>query len=382
MEAAVYSYVGLALYSTIPTWWSFTFVFIWLAIIIVGRVIGVISTFYCCRLCFKEKTIKFNELLFITYAGMIRGAIAFALVLKIEYDDNSSPQHDDCENCYSKENYSLVVSTTLMLVMFTTLIFGTFMDLVQKFLVPPKKKTPGTGPEAMMRHHSQVSASEYEQIVHPNEEKSVLSDNVSRVSRRPSYLLGRMPNTFANSRFVNWFVNFDETKLRPFLIRNYSLQNVEMQDHFDDVVSRAQNIGGENVEASFMMLDNSMRDGRLASTIVGNEGGGFHRSQTAADVRGRQFSVFQNQNPSKTRKLLDSANQDNSGAVQDVNPLSKSHGLHKQEEEDDAPDFGGGNSGRVIDVKVEDADNDDLSKSGTIITHKSSLNKHPHHSAD
>ena len=27
-----------------------------------------------------------------------------------------------------------------MLVMFTTLIFGTFMDPVQKFLVPPKKK--------------------------------------------------------------------------------------------------------------------------------------------------------------------------------------------------------------------------------------------------
>lgn len=27
-EAAVYSYVGLSLYSTIPTWWSWSFVFI------------------------------------------------------------------------------------------------------------------------------------------------------------------------------------------------------------------------------------------------------------------------------------------------------------------------------------------------------------------
>mmetsp|Transcript_29083 Transcript_29083/g.38735 ORF Transcript_29083/g.38735 Transcript_29083/m.38735 type:complete len:213 (+) Transcript_29083:688-1326(+) len=126
MEAAVYSYVGLALYSTIPTWWSWSFIFIQLAIIIVGRVAGVISTFYCCRLCFKEKTIKFNELLFITYAGMIRGAIAFALVLKIEYNGMTE---EPCEDCYSKENYDLVVSTTLMLVMFTTLIFGTFMDL-------------------------------------------------------------------------------------------------------------------------------------------------------------------------------------------------------------------------------------------------------------
>lgn len=84
-EAAVYSYVGLSLYSTIPTWWSFSFIFVQLAIIFVGRIIGVLSTFYTCRLCCKKKTINFRELLFITYAGMIRGAIAFALVLKISY---------------------------------------------------------------------------------------------------------------------------------------------------------------------------------------------------------------------------------------------------------------------------------------------------------
>ena len=87
------------------------------------------------------------------------------------------------------------------------------MDLVQKFLVPPKGEQTDH-----VRATSQVSTSLYEQIVHPNEEKSMISD-----ARRPSYLLGRIPNTFANSKFVNWFVNFDETKLRPFLIRNYSL---------------------------------------------------------------------------------------------------------------------------------------------------------------
>ena len=89
--------------------------------------------------------------------------------------------------------------------------------------------------------------------MHPNEEKSFVSNN-----RRPSYLLGRLPDTFANSKFVNWFVDFDETKLRPFLIRNYSLNNVELQDHLDDVVSRAQHVGGENTEASFMVLENSL----------------------------------------------------------------------------------------------------------------------------
>jgi NhaP-type Na+/H+ or K+/H+ antiporter len=136
-ESAVYSYVGLALYSTIPTWWSWSFMFIQLFIIIAGRTGGVICTFYTCRLCFKKKTIAFNELLFITYAGMIRGAIAFALVLKITY--SKSPQQAVAHpEYYSQESYELVVSTTLMLVMITTLVFGTFMDPVQKYLVPPK----------------------------------------------------------------------------------------------------------------------------------------------------------------------------------------------------------------------------------------------------
>lgn len=77
----------------------------------------------------------------------------------------------------------------------------------------------------------------YEEIVHPNEEKSFISE---AISRRPSYLLGAQPASWATSAFVNWFVDFDEQKLRPFLIRNYTLQNVQMQDNFDDAVSMQQ----------------------------------------------------------------------------------------------------------------------------------------------
>jgi len=82
-EAGVYCYVGIALYSQMSSWWSYSFVFIMFFIIIIGRIIAVFSVFYSSRLCCKRKTINFNELCFITYAGMIRGAIAFALVLGI-----------------------------------------------------------------------------------------------------------------------------------------------------------------------------------------------------------------------------------------------------------------------------------------------------------
>jgi len=58
---------------------------------------------------------------------MIRGAVAFALVLKIDFNGSDGVF---CEECYSQQNYELAVSTTLMLVLITTLIFGSTMDAV------------------------------------------------------------------------------------------------------------------------------------------------------------------------------------------------------------------------------------------------------------
>lgn len=54
---------------------------------------GVLAMFYLFRLCFKRKTINFKELVFIMWGGMIRGAIAFALVLKIPY---TCPPNTEC----------------------------------------------------------------------------------------------------------------------------------------------------------------------------------------------------------------------------------------------------------------------------------------------
>lgn len=44
--------------------------------------------------------------------------------------------------------------------------------------------------------------------------------------RRSTYLLGagnqNAKGGFENSAFAKWFAHFDEEKLRPFLIRNYT----------------------------------------------------------------------------------------------------------------------------------------------------------------
>mgnify|MGYP002633441020 CR=1 FL=1 len=84
-EAAVYSYIGIALLNAIPEWWSFTFIFAQFGLIIIGRILAVFGTFFAFRLCCKTRTINIMELCFITYAGMIRGAIAFALVLTLPF---------------------------------------------------------------------------------------------------------------------------------------------------------------------------------------------------------------------------------------------------------------------------------------------------------
>ena len=56
---------------------------------------------------------------------MIRGAIAFGLVLKIPNDGT-----------FKERGY--VVTTTLAVVIFTILFFGTFMPVAQAVLVPPQ----------------------------------------------------------------------------------------------------------------------------------------------------------------------------------------------------------------------------------------------------
>lgn len=124
-EAAVYSQIAISLYFTIPKWWSFQWITIQLVIVVVGRIIAIICVYYCSLLYFKKQTIKFGELMFIAYGGMIRGAIAFALVMKIPHIGTFNCKVPDF--CFTKEEYDLAVSTTLALVMITTLLFGTFM---------------------------------------------------------------------------------------------------------------------------------------------------------------------------------------------------------------------------------------------------------------
>lgn len=126
-EAGVYSYIGLSLYSNIPNWWSISFIVFETIIIIIGRVGSVFAVYYLYNLFFKTRTINDKELLFISWGGVIRGVIAFALVLKIPHEKNHHTCPEGTLDCFTLQNYELMVSSTLMIVIITTLIFATFM---------------------------------------------------------------------------------------------------------------------------------------------------------------------------------------------------------------------------------------------------------------
>jgi NhaP-type Na+/H+ or K+/H+ antiporter len=106
-------------------------------IIIIGRLSAVWGVHFAIGLCQKESEITINELAFISYGGMIRGAIAFGLVLKI-------PEGDADGTGEFKER-GVIVTTTLAIVIITTVIFGSFMPLVQRLLMgePDNKQVSG-----------------------------------------------------------------------------------------------------------------------------------------------------------------------------------------------------------------------------------------------
>ena len=118
----IFCYIGVGIFSYKTSDWSFTFIGYEFVIIIVGRLLSVIIVQYSFVLCGCENTFKFKELVFLSYAGMIRGAIALGLALK-------------AFSVFSE--YDVFVTSVLSLVIISTLVFGSFMPLVAKLLLDP-----------------------------------------------------------------------------------------------------------------------------------------------------------------------------------------------------------------------------------------------------
>ena len=102
--------------------------------IVFARIVSVLSVQYIFVLFGANRSLKFKECIFLSYAGMIRGAIALGLAIKAEH--------------FFTE-YEFVVASVLALVILSTLLFGSFMPLVAKCLLDP--------PARAAKHHGEVA---------------------------------------------------------------------------------------------------------------------------------------------------------------------------------------------------------------------------------
>ena len=122
-QAFTFAYLGLTFFSYDSYPWSWKLFGVGLAMITIGRGIGSMGFYLTLKGCGydkgSEKGMDTKELLFIWYAGLIRGAIAFGLVLRV---DDFFP------------NRQLIVTTCLSLVVFTTIFCGSTIGLVSSCL--------------------------------------------------------------------------------------------------------------------------------------------------------------------------------------------------------------------------------------------------------
>lgn len=84
----MFSYLGLTFFAYNTQPWSFDLITLMFLLVFFGRAICTIGLYSLLRLFGYEKNsaqpLTFRELVFIWYAGLIRGAVAFGLVLRIQ----------------------------------------------------------------------------------------------------------------------------------------------------------------------------------------------------------------------------------------------------------------------------------------------------------
>lgn len=181
-----------------------------LIICVAGRFIGTIGIIKFFELFGYKSGIKFRDLIFISYAGIIRGAVAFGLVLRIDE---------------TVEHRSVIVTTSLALVCFTTIFLGSTVATVQRCLF-------GKHPKAEGEEHDDPNASHHEQVIHPNLGEDKEEEDVTPMSVGAD---GKAVKTVPCSKLLK---KADKELIKPFLIYNYESYTHKKQQEFYEVMNK------------------------------------------------------------------------------------------------------------------------------------------------
>ena len=193
-EAFVFTYLGLTLIASIQNNFCLSFLIIEFFVVIFGRIFAIFGlSFLIEKLGVKSFHMKVSQKGIMSCAGSIRGAIAFGLAISIETSN--------------KVHKEILVGTTLILVFFTTIVFGALMPVMinlMKKLDKPEDNKDVIIPE----NPDKLLTCEHFNFLHPNfsEEIPVHKEkNLEVLKTRVSYWLG------------HYWIEFDEMIIKPWL---------------------------------------------------------------------------------------------------------------------------------------------------------------------
>ena len=193
-EAFVFTYLGLTLISSIQESFCLSFIIIELFVVCCGRIFAIFGlSWILTKFCVKSFHMKTSQKGIMSCAGSIRGAIAFGLAISIETSN--------------KIHKEILVGSTLILVFFTTIVFGALMPLMinlMKKLDGPNERQDVIEP----KDPDHLLTCEHFNFLHPNfsELYEVHKEkNIEVLKTRISYWLG------------HYWIEFDEMIIKPWL---------------------------------------------------------------------------------------------------------------------------------------------------------------------
>lgn len=269
-EGFVFSYLGLTFFAYRSDFWSSDLIILEMLIILIGRGMGTFGLIGTLKFFKYDKDhpnpITWKELLFIYYAGLIRGAIAFGLVLRI------NPEFT---------NRSVIVTTCLTLVVFTTIFFGSTVGLLGKFLF--KEKAPDAELEdSKDRSASFVSeaisssssdkSSHREQLIHYNQQDDDTDMNTQALTRN-------LTKRKHKKGCVDYLKIFDNTIMRPVFIYHYEKDMERKATDFYELFKE----DGEFME-HFFAKANLNGEGEGKKDEISSRKDGSKRSSNAMEV--------------------------------------------------------------------------------------------------
>ena len=216
-EGFVFTYLGLTSISISHESFSLIFILLVFIFVLIGRFVAVYGISITLNL-FKLKFFKFDlsERGITFFAGCIRGAIAFGLAISMPSDSEESTK-----------NKQMLISSTLILVFITTVLFGALMSPIVNFF------TKGKNIQKHIPNQELIPEDFKNYSLQGFDGETLTIGDIDNFLNKPS--------TFHNNRIQGLWNKIDEKILKPIFIDNYNTAREEHSQIAKEIMQLFEN---------------------------------------------------------------------------------------------------------------------------------------------